>query len=173
MKSIQTIHLEDTKILEISPKTLFAALQNVKMLEKLVPGCKYIEKTKYKKSISEVLVNLENRECIFLNEHWTADIEPNSKITVSITGNSGPAGRFTANLNIIITPEEDTTNFFYTVNATFYLKNVVLTKVNLESTAKQLMEMFINNLQQQYTRKTAKTFGLFLAVKTLINKFYN
>ena len=159
-ENMQSVWLGDTKLLKIPTTEIFAALQNPKRLEKIVPGCSYIEKTEYKKSTLEVLVNLDNKECLFLNEHWTTYAEPNSKISVSVTGNGGPAGRFTANLDIIIKPEKDTSNFFYSINATFYQKSVVFTKVNLESTVKRLMELFLKNLQQ-HTRKTDKPLGLF------------
>ena len=173
MKNIQSIFLEGTKTLEISKAEVFAALQNIKRLEELVPGCRYIERTEYNKSISEVLVKLDDKECIFLNKHWSTYIEPNSKITVSITGNSGPAGRFTANLDMTIKPGGNNTDFFYSVDAKFYCKSIVFTKSDIEFTVAQIMMLFLNNLQQQYPRKTVKPFGLFLTVKTLINKFYN
>ena len=168
-KNMQSVCVDGTKLLKIPTTVVFAALQDRKRLEKLVPGCRYIDKTEYKKSTSEVLVNLDNKECLFLNKHWTTYVEPSSKISVSVTGNGGPAGRFTANLDIIIKSEENTTGFYYSVNANFYWKSVVFSKESIESSITQVIEMFLNNLQQQYFRETDDPFNLFLTIKKLIN----
>ena len=167
--NMQSVWLGDTKLLKIPTTEIFAALQNPKRLEKIVPGCSYIEKTEYKKSTLEVLVNLDNKECLFLVEHWTTYVEPSSRISVSLTGNGGPAGRFTANLDIIIKSEANATEFFYSVNANFYWKSVVFSKDSIESTVTQIIETFLNNLQQQYSRENNDPFNLFATIKKLIN----
>lgn len=169
---MQSVFLQGTRLLKISTSDVFAALQNTKTLKILIPGCRYIEKTEYKKTVSEILVNLENKECIFLNEHRSSYVKPNSRIIVSLSGNGGPAGTFKANLDLIIKSERDNTNFSYTINATFYWKSAVFDKSAIESDVVKLVDSFLDNLQQQYPQNVDNLFDPYLAIKKIISKFY-
>lgn len=171
MENMQSFFLQDTKLLKISTSDVFAALHNEKRLEILIPGCRYIEKKEYKKTVSEVLVNLDNKECIFLSEHCSSYVEPNSRIMVSLSGNGGPAGTFKANLDMIIKSKGNITSFSYTVNATFYWKSIVFKKSTVEDTVIQLIDSFLDNLQQQYPQNAEKPFDPLLAIKKIISRF--
>ena len=171
MENMQSVFLQGTKLLKISTSDVFAALHNEKRLEILIPGCRYIEKTEYKKTVSEILVNLDNKECIFLSEHWSSYVEPNSRIMVSLSGNGGPAGTFKANLAIAIKSKGNTTSFSYTVNATFYWKSIVFKKSTVEGTVIQLIDSFLDNLQQQYPQNAENPFDPLLTIKKIISRF--
>ena len=169
---MQSFFLQGTKRLKISTSDVFAALHNEKRLEILIPGCRYIEKKEYKKTVSEVLVNLDNKECIFLSEHCSSYVEPNSRIMVSLSGNGGPAGSFKANLDMTIKSKgNNTTSFSYTVNATFYWKSIVFKKSTVEGTVIQLIDSFLDNLQQQYPQNSENPFDPLLAIKKIISSF--
>lgn len=169
---MQSFFLQGTKRLKISTSDVFAALHNEKRLEILIPGCRYIEKKEYKKTVSEVLVNLDNKECIFLSEHCSSYVEPNSRIMVSLSGNGGPAGTFKANLDMTIKSKgNNTTSFSYTVNATFYWKSIVFKKSTVEGTVIQLIDSFLDNLQQQYPQNSENPFDPLLAIKKIISRF--
>tara|TARA_B100000900_G_C20391975_1_gene638981 strand:- start:10 stop:522 length:513 start_codon:yes stop_codon:yes gene_type:complete len=168
---MQSVFLQGTKLLKIPTSDVFAVLHNEKRLEILIPGCRYIEKTEYKKTVSEILVNLDDRECTFLSEHWASNVEPNSRIMLSLSGNGGPAGTFKANLDMMIKSEKNNTSFSYTVNATFYWKSIVFKKSTVEDTVIRLIGNFLDNLQQQYPQDAENPFDPLLAIKKIISRF--
>lgn len=88
----QSLTIEGTKSLDISIAVLFATLLDKQMLQSLIPGCRYIEKTHYQKTKAELLLQFGDKQCIYIFEIVATSIKPSSVIICSLNGNGGHAG---------------------------------------------------------------------------------
>ena len=66
--NIQNVSVAGKKSINIAVGQVFATLQNRAILKTLIPGCRYIEKKEYQKTVSGISINLGGREFLFVNQ---------------------------------------------------------------------------------------------------------
>ena len=171
--NIQNVSVTGTKSINIAANQLFAGLQNRAILKTLIPGCRYIEKKEYQKTISEISINLDDKEFLFVTQNDNNTVKAPLNINTTVHGNGGPAGRFKADIKILLSPNGNITDFSYALEVTVYPKTNVFEEVLIRTTLEQIIGQFANNLEKVLMSKSKdeSKLGLYFWIKRKVADF--
>ena len=163
----QNVSVAGKKSINIAVGQVFATLQNRAILKTLIPGCRYIEKKEYQKTVSGISINLGGREFLFVNQTDNNNnmVKAPFNINTTVHGNGGPVGRFKVNIKILLYPNGNITDFSYALEVTLYPKTIVFNEALIRMTIVQIIGQFFNNLEKVFkseSKNESKIFSMFL-----------
>jgi len=176
--NIQNVSVAGKKSINIAVGQVFATLQNRAILKTLIPGCRYIEKKEYQKTVSGISINLGGREFLFVNQTDNNNnnnmVKAPFNINTTVHGNGGPAGRFKVNIKILLYPNGNITDFSYALEVTLYPKTIVFNEALIRMTIVQIIGQFFNNLEKVFKSESKNEFkiGLYFQIKRKVANFF-
>ncbi|MDM5148004.1 carbon monoxide dehydrogenase subunit G [Candidatus Persebacteraceae bacterium Df01] len=126
------------------PEAVFAALNDVQVLQLCIPGCKTLNKKSDTEMEATVVLKIGPVEATFKGAVTLSDINSPHGYAISGEGNGGVAGFAKGGAKVDLTPHEGGTMLRYDVSAQVGGKIAQLGSRLIDSTAKRLANQFFN-----------------------------
>ena len=128
--------------------TVFAALNDVSILKKAVPGCEDITQESYNEFIGSVVAKVGPIKSKFVGKAHLENVLPPESYTIIGEGKGGPAGNVKVSAEVVLSEENSTTKISYSINAKISGKLAQLGGPIIKKTTEKLSENFFENLQK-------------------------
>ena len=126
---------------------VFAALNDVDILQKAIPGCEEVSKESYNEFTGAVVAKVGPIKSKFIGKASLENVLPPKSYTIMGEGKGGPAGNVKVSAQVDLKEEQLTTTISYVVNAKITGKLAQLGGPIVQKTVEKLSEKFFNNLQ--------------------------
>lgn len=124
--------------IEASREAVYAALNDVEVLRKCIPGCESIEKTSDTEMTAKVTLKIGPVKASFSGKVTLSDLDPPNGYTISGEGSGGMAGFAKGGAEVRLEADGAATILHYTVKAEIGGKLAQLGSRLIDGTAKKL-----------------------------------
>ena len=128
--------------------TVFAALNDVSILKKAVPGCEDIAQESYNEFTGSVVAKVGPIKSKFVGKAHLENVLPPESYTIIGEGKGGPAGNVKVSAEVVLSEENSSTKISYSINAKISGKLAQLGGPIIKKTTEKLSEKFFENLQK-------------------------
>lgn len=128
--------------------TVFAALNDVSILKKAVPGCEDITQESYNEFIGSVVAKVGPIKSKFVGKVHLENVLPPESYTIIGEGKGGPAGNVKVSAEVVLSEENLSTKISYSINAKISGKLAQLGGPIIKKTTENLSDKFFENLQK-------------------------
>lgn len=128
--------------IEASREAVYAALNDVEVLRKCIPGCESIEKTSDTEMTAKVTLKIGPVKASFSGKVTLSDLDPPNGYTISGEGSGGMAGFAKGGAEVRLEADGAATILHYTVKAEIGGKLAQLGSRLIDGTAKKLASDF-------------------------------
>ena len=128
--------------------TVFAALNDVSILKKAVPGCEDITQESYNEFTGSVVTKVGPIKSKFVGKAHLENVLPPDSYTIIGEGKGGPAGNVKVSAEVVLSEENSSTKISYSINAKISGKLAQLGGPIIKKTTEKLSEKFFENLQK-------------------------
>jgi uncharacterized protein len=132
--------------IEASREAVYAALNDVDVLRRCIPGCETIEKLSDHEMKATVKLKIGPMKVSFAGNVTLSDLDPPNGYTITGEGSGGIAGFAKGSAVVRLEPDGDATILHYTVKADVGGKIAQLGSRLIDSTAKKLSADFFAKL---------------------------
>ncbi|MDO6965645.1 SRPBCC family protein [Rhizobium alvei] len=136
-----------------SRETVWAALNNPKILRKCIPGCKSLERKSDNELVATVKLKLGPVSATFLGNVTLENLNPPVSYTISGEGSGGIAGFAKGGADVTLAEDGDGTILTYTVKAQIGGKLAMLGSRLIDSSAKKLAAQFFQDFNELLSEK--------------------
>ena len=126
---------------------VFAALNDIEVLRKAIPGCEEIAKESYNEFSGTVMAKVGPIKSRFVGKASLENVLPPESYTIVGEGKGGPAGTVKVTANVKLTDEGSSTTIAYEVEARIGGKLAQLGGPIVKKTAEKLSLAFFDNFQ--------------------------
>ncbi|MEC9248101.1 MAG: carbon monoxide dehydrogenase subunit G [Pseudomonadota bacterium] len=128
--------------------TVFAALNDVKILQEAIPGCDEVSKESYNEFTGSVVAKVGPIKSKFVGRASLENVLPPESYTIVGEGKGGPAGNVKVTAKVELLEEESETVISYEVDAKITGKLAQLGGPIVRKATEKLSEQFFSNLQE-------------------------
>ncbi len=132
--------------IEASRETVWAALNDLDVLKRAIPGCQEIEKLSDTEFTAKVKVKVGPVSANFSGSVRLSDLDPPRSYTISGEGKSGPAGFAKGGAKVRLEENGGATVLRYEVNARVGGKLAQIGSRLIDATAKKMADDFFSGL---------------------------
>ncbi len=140
--------MNDSQYIEASREAVYAALNDVDVLRKCIPGCESIEMTSDTEMDAKVTLKVGPVKARFSGKIALSDLDPPNGYTISGEGSGGMAGFAKGGANVRLEADGSGTMLYYTVKADIGGKIAQLGSRLIDSTAKKLAGKFFSEFSK-------------------------
>ena len=127
--------------------TVFAALNDVSILKKAVPGCEDITQESYNEFTGSVVAKVGPIKSKFVGKAHLENVLAPESYTIIGEGKGGPAGNVKVSAEVVLSEENSSTKISYSINAKISGKLAQLGGPIIKKTTEKLSEQFFENFQ--------------------------
>lgn len=142
--------------IDASNEMVWAALNDVEVLRRCIPGCEAIEATSDTEFKAKITVRIGVLKASLNGAVTLSDINPPHGYTITGSGSAGSVGFAKGSAIVTLTPNDLATLLTYEVKAVLGGKLALGAKV-MDSTAKKLADEFFANLRDAVAPSTSET----------------
>ena len=142
--------LSGTRQLPASQADVWAALNDVDVLKRCIPGCQSLEKVSDTELKATVGLKVGPISAKFNGDVTLSDMNPPNSYRISGSGKGGAAGSATGGANVTLTGNSDGTELAYDVDAKVSGKIAQLGARLIDATAASLSNKFFDNLAAEF-----------------------
>lgn len=134
--------LSDQQFIPAAPAAVYAALNDARILQQCIPGCRQLEKKSDTEMTATVELKMGPVKAVFNGEVSLSNLNPPHGYTISGQGSGGTAGFAKGSAAVRLQAHEDGTNLTYEVEAQISGKIAQLGARLVDATAKKLAAQF-------------------------------